>query len=174
LASVTVIVTFGGVKFRLGIGHPEQGRERRLLQQHLIDDVVFGVEPEFPGLSAQKLILVPPARDFEDLLVDLVAAVGVAGLQIEAEGGGHLGEGGAAREAVEAVTVVEGSGGVGVSVEVAGVTEEEIVGGAADGGGGVAVGANLEADVLEGEGVSGVDVVVAEETEFGGVGSAEE
>jgi len=70
--------------------------------------------------------------------------------------------------------VVEGGGGVGVSVEVAGVAEEEIVGGAAEGGGGVAVVANLEAEVLEGEGVGGVDVVVAEEAEFGGVGSAEE
>lgn len=158
----------------MGIGHPEKGRERRLLQQHLVDDVVFGVEPEVHALRTRKLVLIPPARDFEDLLVDLVVAAGVAGPEIEAEGGGNLGEGGAAGEAGEPVAVVEGGGGVGVSVEVAGVAEEEIVGGAAEGGGGVAVVANLEAEVLEGEGVGGVDVVVAEEAEFGGVGSAEE
>lgn len=159
----------------MGIRHPEQGRERRLLQQHLVDNVVCRLQPEFLSLGRRKVVLVPGARDFEDLLVDLVTAVGVAQAEIEAEGGGNLREGGAAREAKEAVAVVEGGRGVGVSVEVAGVAEDEIVGGAADGGGvGVAGVANLEAHVLEGESVSGVHVVVAEETEFGGVGSAEE
>lgn len=170
LGSVTVvIVTFSGVEFRFGIWQHKQRRERRLLHQHLVNnnDVVYGGFVELELFGAE--VVVPLPRDFQHLLVHLIATAGggggdhgILGPEIEAQRGDDLRDGGAAGEAVEAVTLVVGGSGSTVGFHIAVVAEDEVVGGAAeDSGVGLAGVANLEAHVLEGEGVGGVHVLVA-------------